>query len=171
LIAETALTAQATNIFQSVNVDLTATALEQLAEFSSRITYLAFLDHTPPPHSSRAYLSKMIHEYQHRSIVSSIRLSYLLLLDESTMSLENYETLLQSVWKVGGTMTVCARATMEEREGHRAVVLTVNLKSLHTLFKEWGQTLPQIAVLQSMVEQAHSRYSFAIDTCASYFSR
>jgi adenylate kinase len=170
LVAETALTSEAVKIFQSLHVDLSASPFEQLAEFSSRITYLAFLDHPPPAHSSREYLAKMIHEFQHRSIVSSIRLSYLLLLDESTMrGRETSEMVFQSVWKVGGTMTVSGG---KEGEGRRAVVVTVSLKSLHALFKEWGQAvLPQNDdAIRTMMEHAHERYTFAIDPLASYCS-
>jgi hypothetical protein len=159
-----------------MNIDLTATPFEQIAEFSSRITYLAFSDEIPSPHSSKSYLDKMIREYQHRSIVSAIRVSYLFCLDDlypssSGASLgtsfgpsESYETFMQSVWKCGGTLT-----SWPSLNGKRVAILTANLKVLHTLFKEWSKTLPPSGVIGSMMQQAHERYSFAIESYSVYY--
>lgn len=167
LISETSLTSLGVNLFRNMNIDLAATPFEQIAEFSSRITYLAFPDELSL-HSSKSYLDKMIHEYQHRSIVSAIRVSYLLLLDDlhpsDNSTSENYENFMQSVWKCGGTIT-----TYPSANGKRAAILTANLKVLHTLFKEWSKTLPPGGVVGTMMQQAHERYSFAIDSLSVYY--
>jgi adenylate kinase len=178
LIAETTLTSPGLTLFRNLNIDLTATPCEQIAEFSSRITYLAFADDVPSPHSSKAYLDKMIHEFQHRSIVSAIRVSYLLLLDDllpssgsaSSTAESHYETFLQSVWKCGGAVTVmsCPDVSLEESRRGKVAILTANLKVLHTLFKEWSKTLPPTGVIGAMMQQAHERYSFAIDSYSVY---
>lgn len=99
-VSDTVLTPKAKGLFHALNIN-TSPALPdafQLAEFRSRITYLAFpqpkeplspqrlnvgisgeeaggTNNTDPTEEVRAYMNKMTHELQHLSVVSASRVS------------------------------------------------------------------------------------------------
>ncbi len=68
VVGETRITPEARRIFEHLNIDSTASETNQLAEFRSRLTYLAFEDQKS---SSKEYLHRMVHELEHLSITSA----------------------------------------------------------------------------------------------------
>ncbi len=74
-VGDTCLTRQATCLFSALHLNTTdQTAAEQLSEFRSRITYLAFPKAVPTRAEATAYLRKMIDEFGHMSVLAGSQL-------------------------------------------------------------------------------------------------
>lgn len=75
IVADTVLTSAARRIFAGLHIDTRQSDAHQLAEFCSRVTYLAFPSQPPTNDSAVAYMRKLIFEKQHLSIAAACRLS------------------------------------------------------------------------------------------------
>lgn len=73
LIAKTFLTETGREIFGQIKIDTDNSFVNQLAEFSSKLTYLSFTDLKK---DSSDYNNKILNKYGHYSVVSSYRISF-----------------------------------------------------------------------------------------------
>lgn len=74
ILAKTEITDEAVQIFRQMNC---SSDEKGLAEFNSRITYLSFRE-VVEEDKTEAYLNKIIGELQHRSVLASYSITYLL---------------------------------------------------------------------------------------------
>jgi len=75
IIAKTEVTPTGEELFRLMNIDLARAGYEQLAEFTGRMTYLAFPEQ---PKDSREYNRRMTEEHQHLSVISSYSVTFVL---------------------------------------------------------------------------------------------
>lgn len=122
ILAQTKLTDTARSLFGRLNIDQEQPESDQLLEFNSRITYLAFREQKA---SSASYNRKIVKELKHLSVAASTRVTLLL----SDLS----ESLLKEIY-----IHVTALMGRAFKKSPSELLLDLDLKSYHKLLNELG---------------------------------
>jgi hypothetical protein len=156
-LCSTRLTPTARTLFRAMGIPACESDAGQLAEFCSRITYLSFADDDCHniTRAGNPYLTKMVKELQHMSIVSATRAT----LAVRTDSLDTAQAMCEQVRRLGGKV--------ETTEESCVLLITMNLKAYHCLLKSSAQkNFSPIAF--KLCEALQTAYSFVIDSPAEY---
>lgn len=156
VVSDTQLAPGAKGLFNDLNIDTAASEADQLAEFRSRLTYLAFQEKKG---SSREYLRKMIQEHQHLSVTSATRLGVLLSgVDDATAQM-----LQSKAAALGGS----SHAIIRIADGQSSsVVVNLDVKSYKKLLNDLSAARdrnPRLGqVVDAISQELHKRFPLVI---------
>lgn len=199
-VSDTVLSADARTLFRALNIRGSAAGLSdafQLAEFRSRITYLAFprqpaAGQTEAQVEAEGYMRKMVHELEHLSVVSAVRATVAVPVPipmtvdaEAASCCPAVLVLQQQVMLTGGVATVGPLIGQPvgrtDDPGGQSVMfdstwltISMNLKGFHKLFHSMGKLTASRDVHGlrdlscEMATLFHEKYGFVISSPAMY---
>ena len=159
LISHTTITSEARDLFRRLHIDVTEIDVMQLSEFRSKITYLSF---APKKISGREYMHKMIHEYQHLSVVTACI---------NTVALHfSRDTAPQRDRLLALCLNVCGQGACEvvHTSDGSILMISVNLKCYHRLLKELAIVTDLHLYARRICDCLHGPFSFVIGSASDY---
>ena len=165
LISYTDITSVGNELFNIMNINNSNSNFERIAEYCSRITYLAFKeDKIDDVNKTKQYLTNIIQNKGHRSILNSFHVTFGINGKYVNKASNHFQSkLIEAIYGYGGNVYI--------EDDNRNMLITLNLKQIHQVLSNISKDLKNendVMIVKDINKIYHEKYPIAISAIDKY---